>query len=33
MSSTDQLIDCKGLNFDTPFQPRPAAEIGITKFS
>ncbi len=33
MSSTDQLIDCKGLNFDTPFKARPAAEIGKTKFS
>ena len=33
MSSTDELIKVEGLNFDTPFAPRPAAEVGITKFS
>lgn len=33
MTSTDQLIDCKGLNFETAFEARPAAEIGKTKFS
>ncbi|MDG1358723.1 MAG: Gfo/Idh/MocA family oxidoreductase [Akkermansiaceae bacterium] len=33
MTSTDQLIDCEGLNFETAFEARPAAEIGKTKFS
>jgi len=33
MSSTDELIKVEGLNFDTPFAPRPAAEVGVTKFS
>jgi len=33
MSSTDELIKVEGLNFDTPFTPRPAAEVGVTKFS
>ena len=33
MSSTDELIKVEGLNFDTPFQPRPVAEVGKTKFS
>lgn len=32
MSSQDELIKVEGLNFDTPFQPRPAAEVGKTKF-
>ena len=33
MSSTDELIKVEGMNFDTPFTPRPAAEVGVTKFS
>jgi len=33
MSSTDELIKVEGMNFDTPFTPRPVAEVGITKFS
>lgn len=33
MSSTDELINTEGLNFDTPFAPRPVAEVGVTKFS
>lgn len=32
MSSTDVLIDTKGLNFDTPFTARPPAQPGKTKF-
>lgn len=33
MTSTDELIQVEGLNFDTPFAPRPVAEVGVTKFS
>jgi len=33
MASTDQLIDTKGLDFKTPFEARPTAEPGKTKFT
>lgn len=33
MTSTDELINTDGLNFETPFTPRPAAQVGVTKFS
>ena len=32
MSSTDLLIDTKGLNFETPFTPRESPVPGKTKF-
>lgn len=33
MSSTNLLIETKGMDFNTPFTPRPCAEPGKTKFS